>query len=209
MVFKGRGSLQRPFRSRMDITPSTPQTQEDIAVSTAQKRIDAALAPTHQSPQPPVLRRSARPEISDREFDRLIDELQELEASIPNWSRPTVRRRRVGGEPIEGFVSVRHRVPMLSIDNTYSAGDLREFDRRVPQAAAGRDGPVRRRTEDRRRGHFADVRKGRLHPGGHAATANRATTSRTICAPCTICRCGSKRTLPPPCSRSRRNLHDP
>ena len=73
----------------------------------------------------------ARPEISDRQFDELLKRLEALEAQHPGLVTPDSPTQRVGGEPIEGFASVRHAVPMLSIDNTYSEEDLREFDRRV------------------------------------------------------------------------------
>src|SRR6267378_3176653 len=73
----------------------------------------------------------ARPEISDKEYDRLLAELKSLEDKHPELATPDSPTRRVGGQPIEGFVTVRHRVAMLSIDNTYSADELREFDRRV------------------------------------------------------------------------------
>lgn len=73
----------------------------------------------------------AKPQISDREFDRLLDELRELEAKHPDLITPDSPTQRVGGQPIEGFTTVRHRQPMLSIDNTYSADELKEFDRRV------------------------------------------------------------------------------
>jgi DNA ligase (NAD+) len=73
----------------------------------------------------------ARPEISDREFDRLMKELEEIEAAHPELVTPDSPTQRVGGAPVSGFATVTHRVPMLSIDNTYNAGDLREFDARV------------------------------------------------------------------------------
>jgi DNA ligase (NAD+) len=73
----------------------------------------------------------ASPEISDREFDRLLEELNKLEAEHPELITPDSPTQRVGGQPIEGFRTVRHRVPMLSIDNTYNADELREFDKRV------------------------------------------------------------------------------
>src|SRR5262245_55941723 len=73
----------------------------------------------------------ASPEISDREFDRLLEELKKLEAAHPELVTPDSPTQRVGGQPIEGFASVTHRVPMLSIDNTYNADELREFDKRV------------------------------------------------------------------------------
>lgn len=70
----------------------------------------------------------AAPEISDREFDRLLAELQKIEAAHPDLVTPDSPTQRVGGEPIAGFVQVAHRVPMLSIDNSYDAADLRKFD---------------------------------------------------------------------------------
>src|SRR6516162_8455402 len=78
----------------------------------------------------------ARPEISDREFDRLLDELKKLEAAHPELVTPDSPTQRVGGQPIDDFRTVTHRVPMLSIDNTYSADDLREFDKRVRKGLA-------------------------------------------------------------------------
>lgn len=73
----------------------------------------------------------ARPEISDREFDRLLERLTVLEQEYPEYDRPDSPTHRVGGEPIAGFVTVDHRTPMLSIDNVYDIDGLREFDRRV------------------------------------------------------------------------------
>ncbi|MEZ5065580.1 MAG: NAD-dependent DNA ligase LigA [bacterium] len=75
--------------------------------------------------------REARPEISDREFDDLLKRLEELEAEFPELRTPDSPTQRVGGEPLEGFVSVAHDVPMLSLANTYNEDELREFDRRV------------------------------------------------------------------------------
>ncbi len=79
----------------------------------------------------------AKPEISDREFDKLLEELKQIEAEHPELRTPDSPTVRVGGKPIEGFVSVRHRLPMMSIDNTYSAEELREFDRRVRKLLPG------------------------------------------------------------------------
>ncbi|WP_020470585.1 NAD-dependent DNA ligase LigA [Zavarzinella formosa] len=70
----------------------------------------------------------AAPEMSDREFDRLLDELKEIEKKNPALLTPDSPTQRVGGAPIEGFEKVTHRVPMLSIDNSYNADDLRKFD---------------------------------------------------------------------------------
>jgi DNA ligase (NAD+) len=79
----------------------------------------------------------AKPEISDREFDRLMEELQKLEEAHPELITPESPTQRPGGEPIKEFVTVTHRVPMLSIDNTYNPDELREFDRRVRRLVAG------------------------------------------------------------------------
>jgi DNA ligase (NAD+) len=79
----------------------------------------------------------ASPEISDQEFDRLLKELVDLEAAHPELVTPDSPTQRVGGQPIEGFQQVTHRVPMLSIDNTYNADDLREFDARVRKLLRG------------------------------------------------------------------------
>src|SRR4051812_1579934 len=73
----------------------------------------------------------AAPEITDLEFDQLLQQLQELERQHPELVTPDSPTRRVGGTPLEGFSQVRHLVPMLSIDNTYNEADLREFDGRI------------------------------------------------------------------------------
>ncbi len=73
----------------------------------------------------------ANPEISDREFDRMMARLAELEAKYPDLVTADSPTQRVGGQPLEGFATVRHAVPMLSIDNTYSYGELSDWDVRV------------------------------------------------------------------------------
>ncbi len=73
----------------------------------------------------------AAPVISDREYDKLMQRLLELEKKHPELVTTDSPSQRVGGEPIDGFVQVRHSVPMLSIDNTYNENELREFDVRV------------------------------------------------------------------------------
>ncbi len=83
----------------------------------------------------------AKPEISDREFDRLLRELEKLEADHPELATPDSPTRRVGGQPVAGFAAVAHRVPMLSIDKAVTPDELREFDGRV-RKALGKE-PVR------------------------------------------------------------------
>ena len=71
------------------------------------------------------------PEISDREYDRLMQRLKDLEAKHPEWITPDSPTQRVGGQPAEGFDPVVHKVPMLSLDNTYNLDELKEFHNRV------------------------------------------------------------------------------
>ncbi len=72
-----------------------------------------------------------RPEISDAEYDRLMRELIALEAEYPELQTPDSPTQRVGGAPLAVFKSVRHRVPLLSLDNAFSREDLLAFDERV------------------------------------------------------------------------------
>jgi DNA ligase (NAD+) len=71
------------------------------------------------------------PSVSDREYDGLMHRLKELEQQFPDLVAPDSPTQRVAGQPLESFKTVSHRFPMLSLDNTYSADDLREFDARV------------------------------------------------------------------------------
>ena len=76
----------------------------------------------------------AAPEISDREYDRLLDELKALETARPELITPESPTQRVGGQPSKGFDTVKHAVRMLSIDNTYNADEVRKFDTRIRKA---------------------------------------------------------------------------
>ncbi len=71
------------------------------------------------------------PEISDREFDVLMRELQELEAAHPEYADPNSPTARVGSDLTTEFQSVEHRFPMLSLGNTYSLDELHEFIGRI------------------------------------------------------------------------------
>lgn len=73
----------------------------------------------------------AAPEISDEQYDRLYRELVDLEAAHPDLATADSPTRRVGGEPSADFPSVAHRAPMLSLDNTYSEDELRDFEGRI------------------------------------------------------------------------------
>jgi DNA ligase (NAD+) len=71
------------------------------------------------------------PEISDAAFDRLVNQLKKLEAEHPELVTPDSPTQRVGGSPREGFQSVRHKTPMVSLDNAFSTEELEAFDKRV------------------------------------------------------------------------------
>jgi DNA ligase (NAD+) len=71
------------------------------------------------------------PEMSDAEFDKLMQQLKDLEAEHPELIAADSPTQRVGGKPREGFVKVAHSSPMLSLDNTYSEEELRAWERRV------------------------------------------------------------------------------
>src|SRR6266571_65628 len=79
------------------------------------------------------------PEISDAEFDRLMNELKKLEAAHPELVTPDSPTQRVGGKPREGFVKVPHSVPMLSLDNAYTEEELRNWERRVHELSGRQD----------------------------------------------------------------------
>jgi DNA ligase (NAD+) len=81
------------------------------------------------------------PEISDYEFDRLLKELEQLEAENPDLVTIDSPTQRVGGRPVEGFETVVHAQPMLSLDNAYSEDELRAFDDRV-RRGLGESGAV-------------------------------------------------------------------
>ncbi len=75
------------------------------------------------------------PEISDAEYDALMNELKKLEAAHPDLITPDSPTQRVGGKPAEGFRKAQHSRPMLSLDNAYTAEELRDWDRRVHELA--------------------------------------------------------------------------
>jgi len=76
-------------------------------------------------------------EVPDQEFDHMLAELQELETEYPEFAQPNSPTRRVGGTITKQFPTAVHRYPMLSLGNTYSEDDLREFDERVKRGLEG------------------------------------------------------------------------
>lgn len=84
----------------------------------------------------------AAPTISDREYDRLYRELIELEKRYPQFASPSSPTRRVGGGPVKAFAPITHRVPMLSLDNTYSEEEVGAFYRRMEKILPNEKIPV-------------------------------------------------------------------
>jgi DNA ligase (NAD+) len=82
------------------------------------------------------------PEISDEQFDALLHELERLEAEHPDLVTADSPTQRVAGRPVEGFATVEHVSPMLSLDNAYNEEELRAFDERVRRGAGLGDTPV-------------------------------------------------------------------
>src|SRR6202040_2211132 len=76
-----------------------------------------------------------RPSVSDAEFDRLMNELKQLEAEHPEVATPDSPTQRVGGTPRKGFETRRHNPPMLSLDNAFSFEELDRFDRRAREVS--------------------------------------------------------------------------
>src|ERR1035438_5436134 len=79
----------------------------------------------------------AQPSVSDREYDRLYHELLDLEKAFPELATPDSPTQRVSGQPLKEFKPVQHLQPMLSLDNTYSQEELREFVNRVQRLLPG------------------------------------------------------------------------
>ncbi|HET6324203.1 MAG TPA: NAD-dependent DNA ligase LigA [Planctomycetaceae bacterium] len=79
----------------------------------------------------------AKPEITDLEYDKLMARLVKLESEHPEFESPDSPSKQVGGTPVEGFNTVEHRIPMLSIDNVYDEPELDEFDARIRKLVAG------------------------------------------------------------------------
>ncbi|NUQ64684.1 MAG: NAD-dependent DNA ligase LigA [Pirellulales bacterium] len=79
----------------------------------------------------------AAPEIGDLEYDRLVERLKKLEAEHPELITPDSPTQRIGEQPVEGLRQVEHRVPMLSIDNTYSLDELRKYGERTAKLLKG------------------------------------------------------------------------
>src|SRR5213079_221698 len=82
------------------------------------------------------------PTISDREYDALYRELSDLEKRFPKLAAPDSPTQRVGGTPLKAFGQIAHRVPMLSLDNTYSEDEVKDFYRRMERLLPNKKIPV-------------------------------------------------------------------
>lgn len=120
------------------------------------------------------------PVISDAEFDALLRELQCLEAAHPELVTPDSPTQRVGGTPATGFPTIRHRTPMLSLDNAFSEEEVIAFDRRVRERL-GRDEEIEYAAEPKLDGLAISV----VYEDGvlrHAATRGDGVTGEDVTA---------------------------
>lgn len=109
-----------------DLFDNLPAPPDDAAIRRRMRELAAAIERHNE-----LYYQKAAPEISDRDYDMLVRELEDLEARHPEFADPASPTRRVGGAPSDGFKTIRHPVPMLSIGNTYSPAEVREFDARA------------------------------------------------------------------------------
>jgi DNA ligase (NAD+) len=139
MVF---AALPPPRRRRFGEPRRSPEASEE------RRRERAALRAMSTDPQQRLneLRDAIRhheeryyvyndPEVSDEEFDRLLHELERIEAEHPDLVTADSPTQRVAGRPVEQFETVQHLAPMLSLDNAYNEDELRAFDERVRKGA--------------------------------------------------------------------------
>jgi DNA ligase (NAD+) len=106
-----------------------------MKLSDAQKRIEQLTQQVNYHNE--LYYQKSQPEISDFEFDKLLEELQQLEKEFPSLARPDSPTLRVGGTITKEFQNVQHRYPMLSLGNSYSEQELRDFDLRVAKGLEG------------------------------------------------------------------------
>ncbi|TVQ63528.1 MAG: NAD-dependent DNA ligase LigA [Phycisphaerales bacterium] len=140
-VAQGVGALGRllpvPGRQCLAVDQSRRHARYHTGVS-AKQQIERLRRELHEANRAYYV--DARPSMTDREFDEKLARLAELEAAHPELDDPASPTRRVGGEPIEGFETVAHSLPMLSIDNTYNEAEVRAWAERVLKALS-KDAP--------------------------------------------------------------------
>lgn len=106
------------------MTPDLPDSPDEVRA-----RIESLRAEIEHHNK--LYHQQAAPEIEDREYDLLAVELTELEAAYPEFAEADSPAHTVGSDRAEGFTTIEHPVRMLSIDNSYSADEVREFDKRI------------------------------------------------------------------------------
>ena len=73
------------------------------------------------------------PTITDQEFDKYLNELIKIEAHHPEWAKSDSPTKRVGGEVLDKFEKVRHKIPMMSLQDVFNLDEVREFDRKIKE----------------------------------------------------------------------------
>src|SRR5215475_11214656 len=124
--------LCRDFARRYDATMATD--------AKAAKRTDQLREEIRKHDR--LYYQEAAPVISDREYDRLYKELVDLETEFPDLVRPDSPTQRVGGKPLKAFEQVSHVIPMLSLDNTYSEDEVKNFYARMQRLLPDEKIPV-------------------------------------------------------------------
>src|SRR5262245_3628471 len=132
----GRAHAVRAARAPAD-TPPDPaaQPRPKLAAGAARERVDALRRQIREHDR--HYYDEASPEISDEAYDALVRELRELEAAPPDLVRPDSPTQHPGGAPDVAFPTVRHAVPMLSLDNTYNVDEVRAFHQRLVELLQG------------------------------------------------------------------------
>lgn len=112
-----------------DIPPGGSETMKSLSFEQAAKKIKKLREEIQYHEKKYYVDND--PQISDYEFDLLVKKLERLEAQFPELITPESPTQRVGEQPLDGFASIEHRTPMLSLDNCYSVEELREFEERI------------------------------------------------------------------------------
>jgi DNA ligase (NAD+) len=103
-----------------------------MSIFAVKEQIDALIAELNQHTYNYYV--LAMPTIADYEFDQKLEQLAQLEKEYPEFADPNSPTQKVGGDITKNFVTVKHKLPMLSLGNTYNEQDLRDFDERVKKA---------------------------------------------------------------------------
>jgi NAD-dependent DNA ligase len=128
------------------------------------------------------------PDIPDVEYDKLMRELEALESAHPELVTPDSPTQRVGATPSRDFAEVRHDIPMLSLANAFTDGEVEEFVRKIEERLDVTD-PCSRSSRNSTASRSACATKTAASCAARrAATARRARTSVQTCVPSRLCR---------------------